>query len=44
VSPHGDAASLRLVDHESYLTANVGGGIKWFSTHGFDVRADYRML
>jgi len=44
MSPHGDAASLGLVDHETYLTGNFGGGMKWFSTHGFGVRADYRMF
>jgi hypothetical protein len=42
--PCGDAESLGIANYETFLTSNFGGGIKWFSTHGFGVRADYRML
>jgi hypothetical protein len=35
---------LGLLNTESFLTGNVGGGLKWFVSPGWGVRADYRFL
>jgi hypothetical protein len=37
-------AALGVTADETYLTGNVGGGVKWFSTRHFGVRADYRFI
>ncbi len=42
--PCGDAESLGITNYETFLTANIGGGIKWFSTRHFGVRGDYRFV
>jgi len=44
LSPKLEAERLGISNYETFLTGNVGGGIKWFSTHHFGVRADYRMF
>jgi hypothetical protein len=36
--------ALGILDNETYLTGNVGGGLKWFSRHRVGVRADYRFI
>jgi len=44
MTPRGDAEQLGITNYETFLTGNFGGGLKWFSTHHFGVRADYRMF
>jgi len=44
VCPCGDANNLGITKYNSYLTGNVGGGLKWFSSHHFGVRGDYRFF
>jgi hypothetical protein len=44
VSPKGEAEALGILNYETFLTSNFGGGLKWFSTQHFGVRADYRMF
>jgi hypothetical protein len=41
---HSEAASMGMHKNESYMTANFGGGLKWFSTRHVGLRADYRFL
>jgi hypothetical protein len=42
--PCGDADQLGVTTYETYLTGNVGGGLRWFSTRHFGVRGDYRFM
>ena len=42
--PCGGVDALGITTYETYLTGNVGGGIKWFSTRHFGVRGDYRFF
>jgi hypothetical protein len=43
--PCGDAKeTLGVTAYKTYLTGNMGGGIKWFTTNHFGVRADYRFF
>jgi hypothetical protein len=42
--PCGDAENLGVNRYETYLTGNVGAGIKWFSTRHFGIRGDYRFF
>jgi hypothetical protein len=42
--PCFDAESLGITAYETFLTGNVGGGIKWFSTRHFGLRGDYRLI
>jgi hypothetical protein len=44
VSPRGDANNLGITTYNTYLTGNVGGGLKWFSSHHIGVRGDYRFF
>jgi len=44
MSPKLEAERLGITNYETFLTSNYGGGIKWFSTQHFGVRADYRMF
>jgi hypothetical protein len=44
MAPWGDVDALGVTTHETYLTGNVGGGLKWFSTQRFGVRGDYRFF
>jgi Outer membrane protein beta-barrel domain len=40
-----DTASLGITDPETFLTGNVGGGVKWFHHSGrWGVRGDYRFI
>jgi hypothetical protein len=38
-----DKASLGITDTETFLTGNVGGGVKWFSGR-WGLRGDYRFI
>jgi hypothetical protein len=38
-----DTASLGIVDTETFLTGNVGGGLKWFNGR-WGLRGDYRFV
>jgi outer membrane protein with beta-barrel domain len=42
--PCGDVDALGITQYETYLTGNVGGGVKWFSTRHFGLRGDYRLF
>jgi hypothetical protein len=44
MSPKGEAVNLGITDYETYLTGNLGGGLKWFSTRHFGLRGDYRFF
>ena len=44
MAPWGNVDALGVTTHETYLTGNVGGGLKWFSTQRFGVRGDYRFF
>lgn len=40
-----DQASLGITNTDSYLTGNVGGGVKWYAPNGrWGVRGDYRFI
>ena len=39
-----DKASLGIDTTETFLTGNVGGGVKWFSSRGWGLRGDYRFI
>lgn len=43
-TPWNDAKSVGIASYETFLTANVGAGIKWFSTRHFGIRGDYRFI
>ena len=42
--PCGGVELLGISNYETYLTANVGGGLKWFSSRHVGLRGDYRFL
>lgn len=43
--PCGDAKNtLGVTTYKSYLTGNLGGGLKWFSTRHVGIRGDYRFF
>jgi hypothetical protein len=44
VCPCGDGNNLGITKYNTYLTGNVGGGLKWFSSHHIGVRGDYRFF
>jgi outer membrane protein with beta-barrel domain len=37
-------AALGINDTTSFLTGDVGGGVKWYANHRWGLRADYRFL
>jgi len=38
-------ASLGVTDTETFLTGNVGGGLKWYAPNGrWGLRGDYRFI
>jgi hypothetical protein len=40
-----DTASLGIADTQTFLTGNVGGGVKWFHSSGrWGLRGDYRFI
>lgn len=39
-----EKASLGINDTQTFLTGNVGGGLKWFSSRHVGLRGDYRFL
>jgi hypothetical protein len=44
ISPRGDGNKLGITNYDTYLTSNVGGGLKWFSTRHIGIRGDYRFF
>lgn len=42
--PRDGTEALGLTEHQSLLTVNVGGGIKWYASRGWGMRADYRLI
>jgi len=39
-----DKTNLGINDTETFLTGNVGGGVKWFSNRRWGLRGDYRFV
>jgi len=39
-----DKPSLGISETDTFLTGNVGGGVKWFASPRWGVRGDYRFL
>lgn len=39
-----DVENLGVTTNETFLTSNVGGGVRWFSTNGWGLRGDYRAM
>ena len=39
-----DKASLGIDSTQTFLTGNVGAGVKWFSARGWGLRGDYRFI
>jgi Outer membrane protein beta-barrel domain len=44
LSPRGDAEALGIAENETFLTGNMGAGVKWFSTSHVGFRGDYRFF
>lgn len=44
VTPSGEADRLGITKYDTYLTGNVGGGVKFFSSRHVGVRGDYRFF
>jgi hypothetical protein len=44
LSRHRGAPDLGITAYKSYLTGNMGGGLKWFGTNHIGLRADYRFF
>lgn len=44
IAPTGNGNTLGITNYDTYLTGNVGGGLKWFATRHFGVRGDYRFF
>jgi hypothetical protein len=36
--------TIGITSNRTLLTANVGGGLKWYAAHGWGIRGDYRFL
>ena len=39
-----EVTNLGVARNETFLTGNLGGGVKWFSNRHWGVRADYRFV
>ena len=44
LSPHRDARLLGIENYKTFLTGNLGGGIKWFAAPHLGFRGDYRLF
>ena len=44
MSPKGGVENLGITKYATFLAGNVGGGLKWFSTHHVGLRGDYRFF
>jgi hypothetical protein len=44
LSPNDHGKRVGVSSYQTYLTGNVGGGMKWFATRHFGVRGDYRLF
>jgi len=42
--PCGNAEALGINTYETFLTGNMGAGVKWFSTNHVGFRGDYRFF
>ena len=42
--PTDSVKTLGITSNETYLTGNVGGGVKWFATPHMGVRGDLRLF
>ena len=42
--PRDETATLGVTDYHTYLTGNLGAGVKWFSTRHVGLRGDYRFF
>ena len=39
-----EVANLGITSKSNFLTANMGGGLKWFASRHWGVRSDYRLM
>jgi Outer membrane protein beta-barrel domain len=44
LSPHREARLLGIDTYKTFLTGNMGGGVKWFATPHVGFRGDYRFF
>jgi hypothetical protein len=44
LSPHREARLLGIENYKTFLTGNLGGGVKWFATPHLGFRGDYRLF
>jgi len=44
LSPHRDAGLLGIENYKTFLTGNMGGGLKWFAAPHLGFRGDYRLF
>jgi hypothetical protein len=42
--PCADAKTLGIDTYKTFLTSNMGAGLKWFSTNHVGFRGDYRFF
>src|SRR5262249_24309852 len=41
---NADVTNLGIINNETYLTGNAGGGVKWFASPHVGVRGDFRLF
>lgn len=44
LSPHREARLLGIENYKTFLTGNLGGGVKWFAAPHLGFRGDYRLF
>jgi Outer membrane protein beta-barrel domain len=44
LSPHREASLLGIDTYKTFLTGNLGGGMKWFAAPHLGFRGDYRLF
>lgn len=44
LSPHREARTLGINTYQTFLTGNLGGGVKWFAAPHLGFRSDYRLF
>ena len=44
LSPHREASLLGIENYKTFLTGNLGGGVKWFAAPHLGFRGDYRLF
>jgi hypothetical protein len=44
LSPHREASLLGIENYKTFLTGNLGGGVRWFAAPHLGFRGDYRLF